>query len=89
MGVAEDLFDIAALPIVCLSVGVVVLVLPGPLLSSAQSLDFCAEVLAFLVESCDGAWRWVRPWRRRLDAGSDRVDERGDEFVNVLFTPKL
>jgi hypothetical protein len=50
MGFAEDLLDVSALPVTRLSVGLVVIVLPRSLPSSAELLDFYTDVFAFLAK---------------------------------------
>lgn len=79
----------SALLVACLSVGLVVLVLPRALQSAAELLYLCADVLAFLVESWDGAWGWIGPWCGRLDTGAGRLDEDRDKSIDALFVPEL
>ncbi len=84
MGVSEGLLDVPALSVACMSVGFVVVVLSRALPSATELLDFCAEVLALLVETCNGAGKRVGPRRRGFDACLESLDYGGNERVDAL-----
>ena len=69
MVVTEGLLNVAAHPVARLPVGLVVVVLFRSLPYSAELLDFCTDILAFLVEPWDRARAWRGPWCQGFNAG--------------------